>query len=426
MAGTGPILKAMNPKRAGSVLRLLAAFTALIPASLSAQLVLGQYQDEAPVGTWNTFPFLGAAALGRGGTAFSLASDASAAASNPALLIGLPKFMFHMNGSYHLAEFFKYGLVNTGVFKSEGNVGLGLAAVDFAGLAFRLAGWSLGLNIGQTELFYRPEASYEESFTGSTYRYVLLYTQKGWLRTLNFSLARRIGPKLSLGFGVNYVVGRLDRKILEQETPVGFTFLDTKAQDFSGYFIQGGLLFEMTEAIRIAAAVKAPYALKAKSASTVRFTYSAPYNTDIGLTSSSEDTAEQPLILGLGVNGRVLSELTLAIEATYFAWSKYLLNSFEERQIREFKDVVRLGAGAEYELRAQIFGVNARIPVRMGFIYDPQPMKDPRSAYACLTLGSGLHWRGLRLDIGALLGRESGSGNRLDVKRFAVALGFGL
>lgn len=420
------IKRAMKRERVVAVVGLSIALLGVFPAPVSGQLVLGQYQAEAPLRTWNTFPFSAAAALGRGGTSFTLASDASAATSNPALLTGLPKFQIQVNGSYQATELFKYGLVNTGVLKSDGNVGLGLAALDFAGIAFRLDGWSLAMNASQAELFDRPEASYEEIYSNSTYKYLLRFTQTGRLRTFNFSIGHRLGPRLSLGIGLNYVFGRLDRETLEQETPIGYTLLDKKSQDFSGFFVQGGLLFEISDAFKTAVVLKAPYALRAKNTSTVRYTYTPPYNTDIGLTTSSKDTSDQPLILGFGLSGRVLPELTLAVDATYFAWSKYALDYFGERQIREFEDIVRIGVGAEYGTTTRIFGANAQVPFRIGFVYDPQPMKDPRSAYACFTFGNGIYWHRLRLDMGALLGRESGSGNRLAVKRFAVSLGFSL
>jgi long-subunit fatty acid transport protein len=416
----------MKRERVVAVFFVLTSALSVFAASVSGQLVLGQYQAEAPLRTWNSFPYTAAAALGRGGTAFTLASDASAAAANPALLADLPKFQFHVNGSYQATELFKYGLVNTGVLRSDGNIGLSLAGLDFVGLAFRLEGWSFALNVSQTELFDRPEAAYEETHSNSTYTYLLRFTQTGWLRTFNVSLGHRLGPRLSLGIGLNYVLGRLDRETLEQETPIGYTLSDKKSQDFAGFCVQGGLLFEISEAFKTAAVVRVPYALKAKNSSAVRYTYTPPYNTDIGLTTSSKDTADQPLILGLGLSGRVLAELTLSVDATYFAWSKYALDYFGERQTRDFEDIVRIGGGAEYGTTTRIFGANAQIPFRIGFVYDPQPMKDPRSAYACFTFGNGIYWHRLRLDMGALLGRESGSGNRLAVKRFAVSLGFSL
>ncbi|MDP2915321.1 MAG: outer membrane protein transport protein [Candidatus Aminicenantes bacterium] len=416
----------MKRERVVAAVGVLTAVLALFPAPASSQLILGQYQVEAPLRTWNTFPFSAAAALGRGGGAFTLASDASAATSNPALLTGLPKFQFHVNGSYHVTELFKYGPVNTGVLRTDGNIGLRLAELDFVGLAFRLDGWSFALNVSQAERFDRPEASYEETYSNSSYKYLLRFTQTGWLRTFNFSVGRRIGPRLSVGIGLNYVSGRLAGEMLEQETPTGYTLLDKKSQDLDGFYVQGGLLFEISDAFKTAIVLRTPYSMRTKNNSTVRFTYTPSADTDIGLTTSSEDTARQPLILGFGLSCRVLPEWTLAVDATYVTWSKYALDYFGERQTREFRDIVRISAGAEYGTTARIFGVSVQVPLRIGFIYDPQPMKDPRSAYACFTFGNGVYWRRLRLDMGALLGRESGSGNRLAVKRFAVSLGFSL
>ncbi len=43
----------------------------------SAQLVLGQYEDEAPLGTWNIFGAPSAASIGLGGAQFARAWDGS-------------------------------------------------------------------------------------------------------------------------------------------------------------------------------------------------------------------------------------------------------------------------------------------------------------------------------------------------------------
>ena len=350
--------------------------------------------------------------------------------SNPALLTSLSKFELSVNGSYYATELFKYGPVNTGLFTTEGNIELGQAKPDFAGVAFRLDGWSFALSFSQAESFDRPTASYEESYANSTYHYLLRFTQTGWMRTFNASLARRIGSRISVGIGLNYLSGRLDRELLEQQTPVGYTLQDKKTQTLDGFYVQGGLVAEISDAFKTAVVLRSPYSARAKNSSSVRYTYRYMYtssaDTDIDLTASSEDTASQPLILGFGMSYRLLPEWILAVDASYFAWSKYTLDYFGERQTREFRDIVRLSAGAEYGTTTRIFGASVQVPFRIGLIYDPQPMKDPRSAYICFTFGNGFHWRRLSLDLGALLGRESGSGNRLAVKRFAVSLGFSL
>lgn len=415
----------MKRKRLCVVVCLWAAAVGLFPALASAQTRLGQYQDEAPVRTWNSFPFTTAAGLARGGGLYTLSLDSALASANPALLTGLENFRLQVNGSFHAVEFFKYGPVNTGLFRSEGNIGLGLWELDYAGLGFRLGRWVFALNVSQTERFNRPEASYTES-SGADYEYLLRFTQTGYLRTFQISVARRIGVKLSAGISVGAVTGRLDRETLERETPVGFTLLDTQSQKFSGLALQAGLLFEISGAWTAAAVVKAPYSLKAENTSLVRYAYTVPANTDIALAAASKDSSRQPLTLGLGLSWRIFTLWTVAVDATYFAWSKYTLDYFGERQARDFRDVVRLAAGAEYATISRLFGKDLQVPFRIGFIYDPQPTADPRSAYACFTFGNGIHGRRLRFDMGALLGRESGSGSKLAVKRFAISLSFDL
>jgi hypothetical protein len=50
-------------------------------------------------------------------------------------------------------------------------------------------------------------------------------------------------------------------------------------------------------------------------------------------------------------------------------------------------------------------------------------MKDPRSAYFLYALGAGLHWKHASLDLGVLVGRESGSGRSLATKKAVLSLG---
>ncbi len=51
-----------------------------------SQLVLGQYEDEAPLRSWNQYGFLGATSLAVGGTRFAFATDCSTSLANPSLL----------------------------------------------------------------------------------------------------------------------------------------------------------------------------------------------------------------------------------------------------------------------------------------------------------------------------------------------------
>ena len=77
---------------------LIAAFlSASLPAF--AQFQAGQYTDEAPFRTWNSFPFVGASALGQGGAAYAWGASAAASLANPALLLTLPRTTVSLGGS---------------------------------------------------------------------------------------------------------------------------------------------------------------------------------------------------------------------------------------------------------------------------------------------------------------------------------------
>ena len=82
----------------------LALLTSL-PAS--AQLVVGQYEDEAPLRTWNTFGIPSAPSVGLGGTQFARAFDSSVALVNPALLMSLPRYSVTLTGAWTWASMFK-------------------------------------------------------------------------------------------------------------------------------------------------------------------------------------------------------------------------------------------------------------------------------------------------------------------------------
>jgi hypothetical protein len=406
-------------------LALLAA-CALGAGPASGQLKIGQYEDEAPFRTWNTFPFTAASALGRAGTSFTLASDPSAALSNPALLPLLPRFAVLVDGAFQTATFNKYGLVNTGVFIAQGNLDQNLAGLDFAGLSARLGYWAFAVSISEAESYARPQALYEETDSGGGPAYLLQWDQTGDLRVLNFAIGRMLGGGFSFGLGVNYAFGSLRREYVEQVYGTGgYRISDAVTQDFKAVYLNGGLLWTPSSKFRAAAVFRTPYAKQARDRSTLA--YSTPGGpTDIAITAASDDTARQPLVFGLGMSWDLIPDLILAVEASYYEWSAYSLKEFGEDRDRSFRDVIKAGLGLELRQQITLFGTTLVMPSRIGLVYDPQPAKDPSSAYGGITLGTGLAGKRVRLDIGALIGREWGSGAGLAARKITISLGFQL
>ena len=399
---------------------LLLCIIVFFPQSSWPQMVLGQYEDEAPFRTWNTFGITTARSLGMGGTRFTLGFDCAVSLTNPSLLTRTPKLSFTVNSSFDTASFFRYSIVNTGPITTNENLTLSLIAFDFAGASIRLKDWTLALSIGLVENYNRPQTAYEYP-PGGTLLYSLGVDQEGDLKNINFSVARKLSGTLSAGLGLNYVYGLLEKNVIENWHTEPRFIADNKSHKFHGFYVNCGLLWELTDKIELAAIFRTPYVKKSKSENFLR--YFAPAGaTDITLEVSSRDEYKQPFVAGIGVSYKFSSELRAATDITFFNWAKYKVDYFDEELERDLKDIVKIGVGLEYLAAGRMFGQDIKMPVRAGFSYDPQPMKDPNSSYIYLTLGTGIHWGQFLLDGGVLLGWENGSGHSLSARRVALSL----
>lgn len=410
----------MTNKLAAFTVVLIGLVFALFPSPARPQLVMGQYEEEAPFGTWNTFARATASSLGRGGTCFTLVSGCSASLSNPALLLLLPRWTATINGSLDYASLYRYSLVNTGVLSSDANVSHTLYALDFSGLSLHLGKWAFALTIGAREFYNRPTAQSEYSYGGTVY-YSIGMTQEGILRTLSLSAARRINNWLSVGLGINLSEGNLKRELAEAWPVSGISITDRKTRDFREFYLNGGLLVNLADRVRLAAVFRTPSSRISNNSSHLEYSAAAGM-TDIVLDASSEDQAKQPLVLGFGAAFKIVPHLDLALDISYCNWSRYSIDYFGEAQERNFQDIVKASAGMEYLSSFRLFGQRVDSPLRVGLVYDPQPMKDPRSAYLAFTFGAGIAWQNLQLDFGVLIGRESGSGNDLEARKASISL----
>ena len=414
----------MSATRALSNCLLVLAILIALPVGSPAQLVIGQYEDEAPLRTWNTFGLASASSLGRGETMFALADDCSAAFSNPALLADLPRLTLSFNGSYSRSTLFRYSIVNTGVLVSDKNLGIGLFALDFGGLSFRLKGWTFALTAGLSEVYDRPQAYAQSTYQGVPYS-AILFDQSGFLRTINVAVARKIGRRFQAGLGFNFARGELQRTVEDQDLVNDITISHRINQSYSGFYLNGGLLARVTDRLVLALVFRTSYDKKAKSRSELR--YQAPRaGTDILIEAASDDLYHQPWAAGLGVRYELSPRFRVLGDLTYFRWSEYRAGYFGEREKREFGPAFKAAAGGEYNAPVRLFKKEAAIPLRFGIGYDRQPMRDPGSAYAIFSFGTGIHWRMVGIDIGGQIGRESGSGHSLKILRIASSLGIRL
>ncbi|MEW5901084.1 MAG: outer membrane protein transport protein [Acidobacteriota bacterium] len=412
--------------RAASRFIALSAGLLFFPSLSLGQLVLGQYENEAPLGTWNIFGLVTAANLGRGETMFTSPSDCSVALLNPALLVELSGFSATLSGSTSSAALYRYSVVNTGVLSSSTNLTMGVVALDFAGVSLSYSGWAVAASASLAENYDRPQAYVEQSGPGFL-AYNFDFRQEGFLRNFNLSLARQFGRAFRLGLGFNFVRGKLERRIRESFVGISESIViaDEKTQDFSGFYLNVGIASGLTDKLDVGLVFRTPYFRQAKSSSGLH--YSAPLGgTDIRIEAESSDRARQPWIIGAGAGYKVSARLRVLSDVTFFEWSKYEVEYFGETAERNFRDTFKVGLGAEYDLAVRLLKRDAAILLRAGVNYDPQPMREPRSAYTHFSAGAGLRWGMLLLDLGGSVGRESGSGNRLEVKRLMFSAGLRL
>ena len=173
----------------------------------------------------------------------------------------------------------------------------------------------------------------------------------------------------------------------------------------------------------MAAVVRSPYKKNADSESLYRF-FDSNVSTDIQIDSSETSIYHLPLMIGLGLQSNILQNLTIAADASFLNWSNYKVHYFGEILRRDFKDVIRLNAGLEYTNEYPLFNTILEVPLRLGVIYDPQPMINPNSYYFCYTLGAGIQLRNVHLDVGYISGKEYGSGFDLAFRRIFVTFNY--
>ena len=403
---------------AGLVGALILCLAAALP--VRAQLILGQYEDEAPLASWNVFGAVSAPSLGLGGIRIARAFDASISTTNPALLLTLPRSSASLTGSYTVASLFRYSIVNTGVLGTTSNLSVGSFALETGAFAYRFGCWAVAFTADILENFARP--SVRSSYaSGGTEVYAIGVEQSGVLRAWNAAVARRLGRRLSLGVGLNLVEGRLDRAVSEAWPRDGIAITDDKSERFRGYFVNAGLCAEISPSVWVSLAGRTPYLRTADGTSLVR--YEAP-GTDIRIEAEARNEYRQPWVAGAGLYWRWSETWSLAADLTYFGWSRYSVVYFDEPLARDFRDVATASIGVEHGIKGRLGGKAVLFPIRLGVAYDPQPMDNIHSSYLYLTLGAGIHLGPFAADLAGSIGHESGSGNALSAGRVALGLSY--
>lgn len=403
------------------ILLTCAAVAGLWSASYG-QLIMGQYEEEAPLGSWNAPGPLTAASLGMGGVGMALVFDVSCLISNPALLARLPRFTATLGASRMSASLFRFGMVNTGVLVTSENPVAAFNNLDFAGFSIRSGAWTAGFSYHLAERYDRPTVDYLYESRGRPV-YALNSRQSGHLRIGTFGLARRLGPSVGAGLALHIARGTWETAFEEHWIYNNVRITDDRTRRLDGMDVSAGLTWDIVPALTAALVFRSPSTLNSRSRSLLA--YLAPLGgTDIRIASEAHDESRRPWLAGAGVAFTPSLDLRFAADVSVTGWAAYRLQSFSEFPERAFRNTVTVRAGAEYRIRQRLFGRSVAIPLRIGGAVDPQPMTNPLSAYRHLTLGSGFETGRIRAAFAFSTGRENGSGHALSAARGALSMSY--
>jgi len=407
-----------------AAIKLLLCFLAIsLPSPARAQMVLGQYEDEAPLGTWNQGVANSAASLSLGGSGLFAVGDSLIALSNPSQLVFLPRLTISMNASLTSASLRRFSVLNTGPISSPGNLYRQVISPAGGGAAYQKGGWAVAVHFTRMESYARPPLDISERDTSNRIQYSLRFRQAGYLDAINLAAAHKIGARFSLGLGVNITWGAFD-KTFEESLPLqGYTITDIKSHQYQGLYLNGGISWIPCSTLDLAFGFRTAHTREADSQSLLR--YAAPAaDTNIEIGSSDPSRFTQPSVIRVGARIRPTHDLRFTADLNFYRWSQYDIEVFQTRMERDFRDILMAGLGFETHFRANFFRSIAVFPTRIGIQWDPQPMRDPHSRYINITAGVGISWKWLQFDLGGRLGFERGSGDRLANQQVILTLSF--
>ena len=384
---------------------------------IKSQCIIGQYEDEAPFGTWNILGVYDARAIGMGESLFGLIEE-------PLGLIFRRDNFFSFSLSFinNKAEFFKYSFINTSDIYFSRNLKTSYIGMDFAHSLIKFKKWFFALSFTQPETYFRPAVEVNYSYRGETYR-TIKADFEGYLNSLNFSIGRKLNQLITIGVGIHYVYGEIKRKIEDNYTYYQVVTTDNRSQKLKGYYFSLNILMDVTPKFKLLVNFRTPYTRHSESKSSLKY-FSSKKQIEIEIKGSAQDKIKIPLTIGSGILYKMKRDLLFTASITFFNWANYKITYFDEDRKRDFKNIIKIGAGFEYISHLKIKSFTFSVPLRAGYIYDPQPMKSPNSYYNYFTLGAGIYYKKYGLDFGFMFGKENGSGNSLHTSKFVCNLNF--
>jgi long-subunit fatty acid transport protein len=378
---------------------------------------VGQYEDEAPLRSWNILGIASGKSSSLGGITVILVDDLSAIFTNPSVSAGIDEMRLEGGIEASSAELYRYSLVNTGAIASTTLKGKGLGSY-FIAFSLPSRGFNLSFAWGKIEDINRPSAGFSTQWGES-----LAADFSGRTSLFSIALSKKTG-RVSFGLGFNYLYGFFARDVnhIINEGPAFVYYTEQVKEEFSGYYFTLGTTFELNSRFNLAFSLRTPYERKGEGR--VFREMETVWEDIIGDYRSSDDRYAQPLALLFGGSYRFSDDILLAFELDYLRWSSYRVTYFADELPRNFKDTFIFRLGAEYNLHLTRDERAITVPLRIGYLFDPQPVPSPNYRYHYLTCGSGFSLSRLSCDFGFQYGFERSSGENMSAIRFITSLSY--
>jgi hypothetical protein len=404
------------------------AFLIFLSSLIFSQNNIGQYYDEAPLRTWNVWAPYPSRNAALGDCILALGNqDPLSGMHNPATLKFNDLIALSCSISANSIKLYRYSVVNTGeVIPGVHNTTIGPVryfAIEHFGIGFSVKGINIAVNIAEQENYRRPELDHAYSIsTGG--RINALYS--GRLRTMNFSFSYPIiKDRLQVGAAFSYLYGN-HSKDFTLRMPVDENYIEDILKDeqkLRGSCFHLGLLYKVFQKFHIGFALRTPYDKRADSS--VYRECSSSY-VIIADSYFSEDYYHQPMVMGLGFSFQPNFDLLLTADLSFFRWKSYQAERFDLPLMRDFQNTLKIGIGIEYILIQKIGGSPFNLPIRIGYVHDPQPAVSPEWNHHYFTVGTGFNLSKLTFDFCAYLGKGGGKDINLYNRRVVATIAINL
>ncbi len=437
-----------------SIARGLLTAPALVLFSTAAALAQGFAGGEASTVSGSTGS--GARALGMGGAFIGIADDATAASWNPAGLCVLER----PEVSVVYQPLARYGTETPTTIDSQysppTNPNPGFVqvagprsimershALDFASgtYPFRLGGVKLVPQLSYQRVFdmgqdFTWTRTFDTTQDGVTSRRTVErdIEASGGIDVVSGSLGVSFTTRVYLGLAMNFWRnGQEVTRVINVQRSSGTTVTtQTFDEDYSGRSFHVGLLAKPTERVRVGLVYKSGFDLDQTG---LRVTKSDSIPGGIEELRYS-GTISWPKTFGAGLAFQPTDALTLAADYTKTSWSEAILDpdgttpssywptgggspdaaesAFNPHQA----DGVQVRLGLEYVLTKPGFAGLTVVPLRVGWFRDQQLFKQlpgvDTVAHQGFTMGFGLVWSSLSLDLAYVYTRGPGLQNEVD------------